>query len=348
MKVCFIQRNLEHYRYELFSNISKYFEVSVIHFGKKKTLPNQISFIQINYDDNLLISNLKTYLKIIRSSYDVLIIGDDLKYIFFPLFRLITFGLGFNKKIVWWGVGGKNLFNFFGIFKNKIYFKNDSLVFYDYSTFNKYLNKFSPIKKNCYVINNSIKVGKNLNFQNSLFKILNVGSLTYRKRNDILIKCIANVFNDGFKNIRLEFIGSGKAEHQILNKIKHYNMDKIINLSKEINDPELLSKYYEESIVSISYGQAGLTVLQSFGFSRPFITSKYSVSGGEKSNIIHGFNGFFVNSQNDLQDLLKYLIERTDVLLEMGKNAKNTYDKQCSFHDYIYKFKNLIELANKL
>ena len=43
MKVCFIQRNLEHYRYELFSNISKYFEVSVIHFGKKKHF--QIKFL---------------------------------------------------------------------------------------------------------------------------------------------------------------------------------------------------------------------------------------------------------------------------------------------------------------
>ena len=61
-------------------------------------------------------------------------------------------------------------------------------------------------------------------------------------------------------------------------------------------DEGQLATLYANSIASVSFGQAGLAVLQSFANSVPLVTKNGAVSGGEIDNIEHGVNGLLIKT----------------------------------------------------
>jgi len=65
--------------------------------------------------------------------------------------------------------------------------------------------------------------------------------------------------------------------------------------------------YFEKAIASISPGQAGLSVLESFSYGVPFITSYDAITGGEIFNIRHGYNGFLIHNNIELENIMENL-----------------------------------------
>ena len=104
--------------------------------------------------------------------------------------------------------------------------------------------------------------------------------------------------------------------------------------------------YYAEAIVSVSFGQAGLAVLQSLAYGVPFITKRNAISGGEKTNIKDGFNGYFCedNSEPLSQKILELCndIQKARVL---GQNAYNYYNEYCTIENMVQVFRDAIESA---
>ena len=105
--------------------------------------------------------------------------------------------------------------------------------------------------------------------------------------------------------------------------------------------------YYEESIFSISYGQAGLSVLQALGFGVPFITKKNAISGGEKYNIKNGYNGFLIeDSLIALSNIILKLCIDIKYAKQLGENAFYYYQQFCIISNMVKGIQDAIEGTN--
>ena len=124
-------------------------------------------------------------------------------------------------------------------------------------------------------------------------------------------------------------------------KIKKINEKEMIG---RINNTDELARYYENAIASISYGQAGLSVLQSFAYGVPYITCEDAISGGEHKNIVHKVNGLLFDNQYSIEDAMHDLILDKDFALKLGKNAYNYYSKFCTIEEMAKGFHEAINL----
>ena len=73
-------------------------------------------------------------------------------------------------------------------------------------------------------------------------------------------------------NLPVTLIGNGDKFSLITKMIKDYELNNRIFLKGKITDNSNLAEEYNKAIISVSLGQAGLSVLQSFGFGVPFLT----------------------------------------------------------------------------
>ena len=148
-------------------------------------------------------------------------------------------------------------------------------------------------------------------------------------------------------HIILVIIGDGEQREyleEIANKLELNNR---IDFVGKLNDTNKLMDYYKKAIVSVSFGQAGLTVLQSLGYGVPFITKRNAISGGEKSNIKHAYNGFFCeDKQSSLSGYLTLLCNDIEYARVIGKNAFHYYTKYCTMKNMVQGFRDAIEGTN--
>ena len=111
---------------------------------------------------------------------------------------------------------------------------------------------------------------------------------------------------------------------------KNYDFIKFVG---QVNDPAELEGYYKHALASISYGQAGLSVLQSFAYGVPYITKIDTISGGEANNIIDNYNGIVLdNSLFCLENELRKIMIDAEYAKELGKNAFDYYSEHCSIN----------------
>ena len=205
-------------------------------------------------------------------------------------------------------------------------------------------------KSNSYVANNTFDVGERVKSFNNKNKdtILFVGTLNKRKENDILISAFKNIINRIPKHISLSFIGNGDQIINLEKQVKTLQIQSRVKFYGKIEDDNRLKDFYKRAIVSVSFGQSGLSVLQSLGYGVPFVTKKNSISGGEKTNIINYFNGVFCDdSKKSLEKVLVEMCLDIDFSRELGRNAFDFYTKYCTMHNMTQGFIDAIEKTNK-
>ena len=161
---------------------------------------------------------------------------------------------------------------------------------------------------------------------------------------DILINAFSNVLTKIPTTINLKIIGDGHdfdLANRLITKLKLKNR---VELLGRITETQKLQEHYKSALFSISFGQAGLGILQSLGYGVPFITSKDAISGGEISNIKHEFNVILCeNNQASLEHSLIKYANNYDLCKDLGKNAFEYYTKNCTIEQMIEKFSKIIE-----
>ena len=329
-----------HYRKPFYNLLSKYYIVNVLHSGLRTKSNNDIynEIIVDKISVGKFVWQNNVFNEIRSRKYDVIIAMFDLHYI-----KNILISFLFNKKIkfIWWGcwLTDKPIIDYIKIQLTK----NNSSIFYSNDHKNQFI-KAGVIDNSLYVANNTIDVGKRFPCYKHKIKdtILFVGSLDPRKQIDVLINAFSNI-KDNLSNINLVIVGKGKEEQNLKDLVKTLNIRNRVFFKGEINDPILMLEFYKIAIVSVSFGQAGLSVLQSLGFGVPFITKRNAISGGEISNIIDNYNGFLCNDMKSLESILFNLCKNKKYSRLIGKKAYDYYSDNCTLNNMVDGFKSAIE-----
>jgi len=345
-KILIIYNYILHYRKPFFNELAKSYDVTVLHSGKKsveeidayKEIITPVRSVGPFFVQGGVLNEVS------NPKYDVVISLFDVRWVAILLFLLFK-----NKKkyYVLWGawITSNSIAN-----KLRCYFlkKADANVFYTYEAKLGFSNLNIPPNK-MFVANNTFDVGDRIkSFEYPIKnRVLFVGSLDSRKENNVLLKAFSNIIYKISPDIILTFIGSGSEKNILLELVLELGIENRVQFLGRINDTNILKNYYKEAIVSVSFGQAGLSVLQSMGYGVPFLTKINAISGGEKSNIKTGYNSVFCNdSQKSLEDSLIKLCNNIESSRELGKCAYNYYEKFCTIQNMTQGFIDAIEGQN--
>jgi glycosyltransferase involved in cell wall biosynthesis len=341
--VLIIYNYILHYRKPLFNLLSKDYNLTVIHSGERTVSKTDeyneiivpvVKLGPVFYQKGVLsqLENLK---------YDIVIALFDVRWI-----STLAAFIYKNRtsQFIWWGawITKNKLANYIRIFLAK---KSDKNVFYTAEAKNQFLVR--GVSQNIlYVANNTFDVGEPIkSYENeNKTRILFVGSLDKRKQNDVLIDAFHKVLDIIPENILLTLIGEGIQKDNLQAIVHENDLEKRVEFVGKITDPGRLRDFYREAIFSVSFGQAGLTVLQSLGYGVPFMTKINAISGGEKTNIKHGHNGIFC--EDSITSLTSYIVELCndiDHARMLGKNAYNYYQNYCTMGNMAQGFKDAME-----
>lgn len=341
-KILIIQNKILHYRKALYNELSIYYEITVLHSGDKsltkedsykEVISNKTNFLSFEIQHGLFSE--------VRKDYNVVIAMFDLHW--FKNF-LIPSKISENTDFIWWGqwLTDKTIAD-----SIKVYFsnKNNKSILYTESAKKQLIRKGVKEKK-LFVANNTFDVGNRYKCYQELDKktILFVGSLDKRKELVVLLKAFSKIIEVIPKAINLIIIGDGEEKEKLIKLIEKLNLKERVLMKGKITCNIHLVEYYKKALVHVSYGQAGLSVLQSFGFGVPFITKINAISGGEKTNIIHGHNGYLCeDNEESLVHLLQTLSNNLNLARKLGKNAYEYYTKNCTIRNMANGFINAIE-----
>lgn len=340
MKLTILQSSLPHYRISFFEQLSKKYDLTVCLF-EECYIKRDVDFDVVNFGRSSIRSNFKC-LKYIKNSNTIIIIGDHLRKIFLPFFRIIPFL--FNKPIIWWGVSADPTRRLFCFLKRYLFKANDFLIFYDYGTLNVFLNMFPYFENKVIVANNTVAPPSRspISFTLSSFGVINVGSLVSRKNNAMLINVVFRMLNAGY-DVKLTLAGDGPDLIFLQQQVSSLGITDHVDFCGEIVDDDHLFNLYANSSISVSYGQCGLALLQSFSYGRAFLTCSNAVTGGESSNLISGFNGYFIRDESELYDYLVFLYQNPKYLEVLNSNALLTYSTLASFDQHVESFVKAID-----
>ena len=341
-KILIIQNKILHYRKALYNELSNYYNITVLHSGDKSLVKEDRYKEVISSKTKFLTFEIQHSLfSEVRKDYDVVIAMFDLHWLKNFLIPSIVKK---NTEFIWWGqwLTDKNIADYL-----KVYFSNKNVKSILYTESEKKRLIHEGVKEeNLFVANNTFDVGERYKCFQELDKntILFVGSLDKRKELDVLLKAFSEIIEIIPKSINLVIIGDGEEKENLIKLIGKLSLKKRVSMKGKITSNQDLIEYYKKALVNVSFGQAGLSVLQSFGYGVPFITKTNAISGGEKTNIIQGYNGYFCEDNvESLVHLLQILSNDESLARTLGKNAYEYYSEKCTIRNMANGFIKAIE-----
>lgn len=333
-KILFVTYKLQNYRIPIFNIIGakEGIELTVLHSDKLSESKNKaFKELTIPYKK---IGPLTFYDKSFRElikSYDVVVCMFYLQNMSF--FRLIL-SRKRSFKLIFWGIGVRASYEsnfdeptFFNRIRSFWAKKSDAMIFYTQYAKDKYIREGFSANK-LFVMHNTVEVN-NYKEDVSLRKdLLFVGTLYKSKKIFELLEAYEFAKKSTPKMPKLNIVGKGDEFDNIKKWIENTNNKDNIILHGAIYDEDILEKMFTTSIACFSPGQAGLSVLKSFGYGVPFITHENAITGGERLNIIDGVNGILFKKDDDLKDILIDISLNPSKFVTMGENAKKFYDNE--------------------
>jgi glycosyltransferase involved in cell wall biosynthesis len=335
-KVLFITSKLQHYRLPIFNLISDNLNIdlTVIHSGNriddgnfkfKEIIVKETKVGPFSYHSDELIKYCKLSDVVVSMFYIQKL----------SLMRLLFFKSHF--KLIYWGIGVKASQNSEFDSKsliNRIRFlvakKSDAMLFYSDYAVNKYVN-YGISGNKLFTIPNTVVVLDNRNIENVEQKknIIFFGTMNKSKKIFDLLEAYRLCVLSGLENIpNLKIYGDGTDYNAVIEWVESNKLGHKIFVLGFIYDEMKKMLAFSEAIACISPGQAGLSVLTSFGYGVPFITHNNAITGGERLNIINDVNGKLFEHINELEEIINDITNNTKKYLEMGKNAQKFYYSQ--------------------
>lgn len=312
LKVIFLQNYFLHYRIDFYEELSKYFDIIVVHCGTE--IETNIRQIICQRKKFLNISFMLGLNKIIyRENPDVIVSMFDLHYPQYIFTRVIR-----EKRTIFWGLdSGRS--RYVDIIKKLIINKSKKpVVFYSKTVFEKWEHRLNvPVK----IAQNSVLVeSRYVKNDFERFKFINVGALSPRKRNDILLKAFRELPDEIQRNASISLVGDGPEREKLERLACELEISEKVRFFGHVEDRNMLSRIYNQAVASVSVGQAGLAVVQSIGFGVPFITRKDAITGGEIYGVVPNKTGYFLSGAKNEEAMIH---ELTETLCDAWYNRKN-------------------------
>lgn len=343
-----IQGQLPHYRRELFNTFCTLDEITVVHSGRPvRSDTDRFAEVVLparKFGPFLLQQGLSKLIAELRPK--TVIAMFDVRWL-----NSVRAMFRYDRSLnwVWWGLDrGKSDLALRA--KMAIARRRNPIVFYDRVTRHTLGETLAPQDK-LFVANNTFHVPNRIegHLHPQKTRFINVGSLDARKQNDVTIRALHRIVQDTETDIRFTLIGDGKECERLAALIDALDMHDHVELAGRIEDPAVLARYYAEALASVSFGQAGLAVLQSMAFGVPFLTKRNAISGGEKHNIHNGINGIFCEDDpDDLERCLRDLIADADKARRLGQAAFDHYSQEATIENMVSNFGSAIDYAESL
>lgn len=353
MKVLIITGRLQNYRVPIFNEIVKRgIDLTVAHsYGKLND--GTFLFKEVILDEKSYgpITKHKINLKEFCNAFEIVVAT-------FYLQKLSFMSLLFGKrkfKLVYWGIGVKASQNSkfdTPTLLNKIRYiianKSDAMIFYTDYVKDKYIkNGVNPDK--LFVMNNTVFVNQDfvktkIDERNN---ILFIGKLNKSKKIFILLEAYKKLLDMGYKPPIIDIVGVGPDFHLVKEWVMKYKLNNFITLHGAVYEDPKKAEIFNRALCVISPGQAGLSVLESMGYGIPFITYKDAITGGERLNITHGFNGILMDNFEEMPNILLDIMFNKIKFIEMGNKAKKYYLQNRSLDKMVEGFIETINYLKK-
>ncbi len=341
-KILFCYVQFHHYRIPIWEELSKSYDVTVLHgsapqedeeFSFREISSPPLKFWRFRYQPKLL-------REVIFGKYDAVIFLFDLAWL--SHFLGFLFCRKSARRITW------------GFWETKTDFANktrvwiskraDGNVFYASGAARYFLSKGLDPQK-IWIARNSVKVYPAERDTSATRRtILFLGSFNTRKENDVTIAAFNMACESIPPDIKLVLVGDGPAKTEAMNFADTLPNRGRIEFHPGTIDELTIRTFYAQALASISFGQAGLSVLQSFGHGVPFITKQNAISGGEIENIISGKTGLLCEPNQDaLCNLLIDLCNNPEVAELLGNQALEYYKNYCSAEKMAAGFSESVE-----
>lgn len=166
--------------------------------------------------------------------------------------------------------------------------------------------------------------------QNQTLKILFVGRLVKEKGVMDLLRAFINLKSEGFKNLKLDFIGKGDLKNEMEKKIKSVGLTNEIRIINKTYQ-DMPSVYQKADIFVLPSKktntweeQYGMVLVEAMASGLPIIASK----SGAIPKILGNIGLYFQEGNiNELTRALKFLINNPSLQLELGKMGRERVEK---------------------
>lgn len=330
-KILFVTYKLQSYRIPILDRIGKNedIDLTVAHSSKKSNYHGS-NFKELIIDYHKL-GSFTYYDK----EFNNLVTKFDVIVCMFYLFNLSFLKLVFKRriKLIFWGIGVRASYNskfdsptYMNLIRYFIARRSDAMLFYSDYAKTKYIKKGIDGNK-LFVMHNTVEVLPS-NKEAVKNKILFIGSLYKQKKIFELLESYKTAINRFDKEpVSLHIIGQGEEFDRIKKWVANNELESHVVLHGAIFDEQRLCELFSTALACISPGQAGLSVLKSFGYGVPFVTHVDAITGGERLNIIDNQNGILFEEFEQLDEIILDIFKNRDKFSRMGEDAKKFYDK---------------------
>lgn len=341
-KIIFLQNEIMHYRKPVYNLLSDYYDVTVLHSGKKswelndrynELIVNKFKFGPLYFQKNI-------FNKIRSNEYDVVVVMADLHWI---NNFLILFSNSRAKYITW---GHRYSANFLVNMVRNIWLKYaDANILYSDIELQRIINAGIP-KEKFFIAENTIHVPNHQSgTHHKKVSFLFVGRAQKRKKVDELILAFHQLQDKLPNETLLEIVGDGEENVYLSQLADSLGIGDKVIFHGSITHPDKLREIFHRSYAYISPGPVGLGVLHSLAYGVPVITYRDEYHGPEFDNLIDSENAFIVNDFEELKSAMLQVIESA-TYITMGDTAYKLYQQERTIEYMVKGFINAIEYVD--
>lgn len=206
-------------------------------------------------------------------------------------------------------------------------------------------DKVLSIFRNLYVIPfaQEVFLGERSYFLNDRINILSIGKYVRSKGQNVLLKALSQLPNS--ISYHCTFVGAGADKGyfaELEDLTKEFDLVQRVTWKKDLSWEATKKEYLKHDIFVLPtiHEPASVSVLEAMSYGLPVISSD---GNGTSCYIDNNQNGFVFHSQNivDLRKCLQVLMNKKNLILEMGKEAEYLVKSEHSSDSFYKKFKVL-------
>ena len=211
----------------------------------------------------------------------------------------------------------------------------------------KRLKKIRNIRQEIRCIHNGLRERSVKQYnQDATLRILNVGSLDRRKSQVLLLKALARLVRQGYRNFELYFVGKEVEKGyklRLAGHIEDFSLEDRVYFEGFQEDP---GKYYKNCDLFVLCSQMeslAIVSLEAMRVGMPVITTDV---GDAHEQVVDGASGFVVRPGDDhmLAEKLQFFLDHPDMLEEMGRRGYQIFKEKFTLDKMMNEYTELFGL----